>query len=98
MSYNPQRGQQISTNTTSTALNAGQTYTGTAATGILHSLDKVVWSAAIGETGNLSESLNALNEEFTIQPGETLTLVARGIGSAGLSPLALDNINIREDH
>lgn len=70
----------------------------TAATGISYTTDQVIWSGSLGETGNIIQTFDNEIDELTLQPGEYLTLLIRGVGSAGASPVGLGSINIREDH
>lgn len=70
----------------------------TTSTGVAYTQEQVVWSGALGETGSIVEDFANVLEQITIQPGEQMTFLIRGVGSAGASPLGLGAITLREDH
>lgn len=71
----------------------------TAATTVTFSTnDQLVYSEHLGDTGNLSTSFETSDynfEEFTIQPGEYITLATRA--STGTNVVVIGSLNTRED-
>jgi hypothetical protein len=68
------------------------TYADTGATGATFSNNnQIVWSGTISETGQISFSFE---DDITLQPGETMTLVARSVTATAV---CIGSINTRED-
>jgi hypothetical protein len=68
----------------------------TTATGITFvGNEQLLWSGHMGDTGNLDHNFNLENEEFTLQPGEWITIAARTV--TGNATYVTASLNTSED-
>ena len=71
-------------------------YDSTATTVTISSNNQILWSGHLGDTGEFDHHFyGGTNEEFTLQPGEWVTLAAKSV--TGTPSYVTGSINTRED-
>ena len=85
MSYVNKTGIVSNDNSYSTALSGSTSCT-------ISSNEQIILSVAMGQAAG---SYNAIEDEITLQPGETMTLAARAV--TGTATYIIGSLNTRED-
>jgi hypothetical protein len=78
------------------ATNSCSLYDSSATTVTVSTNDQILWSGHLGDTGEIDHHFNGSGaEEFTLQPGEWVTLAAKAV--TGTPSYVTGSINTRED-